>query len=276
MNSLLLMTWEEVRESVRAKWFFVYLAVFGGAVVLLFTLRVTESQVLGFTGISRLLLTYIQLSIAVLPIFILITTVRAVVGDRESNVLEYFLSMPITLASYYWGKLLGRFVIVFLPVSLTLLAAAGWGAVKGLAVPWAVLGYYSLLLAVLAWCFLGAGILISTIARRQESALGLAFLVWLVALLFIDIVLIGIMIQQRFSEEIIIGIAVLNPLQSFRTAAILLFDPSLTVMGPAANVILDSIGRFGFLVYALLYPFGLGWVLATIGFYVFRRGDLIC
>ena len=88
MNTFFQVTLADFRESVRAKWFLIYSLVFGGAVILLFVLGVTESRVMGFTGLSRLLITYIQLCVAILPILVLISTVRSVVGDRESNILE--------------------------------------------------------------------------------------------------------------------------------------------------------------------------------------------
>jgi ABC-2 type transport system permease protein len=275
MNGLLIMAMAEMRESLRAKWFYIYVLVFGGAVALLFLLRVTESQVMGFTGLGRLLLTYIQLVVAVLPIFILVTTVRAVVGSRESNVLEYVLSFPISLGGYYWGLLLGRFVIVFLPATAAMLAAVAWGLVRGLDVPWAFVGYYALLLGTLAWSFLGAAILISSSVRRVEWGLGLAFLTWLGCLLVVDIVLIGVLIRLQANETLVIGLALLNPLQSFRLAAMMLFDPELTVIGPTAYVIQDLFGRAGFLVFALVYPALLGLVLALLGYWVFRSRDLI-
>ena len=71
-------------ESLRARWFLVYTLVFGGTVALLFTFSITESQILGFMGLSRLLVTYIQICMAILPIFVLISTVRSVAGDREA------------------------------------------------------------------------------------------------------------------------------------------------------------------------------------------------
>ena len=43
----------DLRESVRARWFLVYLLIFGGAVVILISLGITESQVMGFTGLTR-------------------------------------------------------------------------------------------------------------------------------------------------------------------------------------------------------------------------------
>jgi|TARA_B110000881_G_C18555879_1_gene506879 ABC-2 type transport system permease protein len=274
-NSFITTVIAEIRESFRAKWFFLYTLIFGGAIVMLLALGITESQVLGFTGLSRLLITYIQLCVAILPIFILITTVRTVVGDRESNVLEYILSLPISLGAYYWGKLTARFIIVFIPVLLALSGAVVWGAVKNLSIPWSIVGYYSLMLASLAWAFLGTGMFISTLVRKQEWALGLAFLVWLTLLLFIDVILIGVLLQNQIMEEVIIGIALLNPLQVFRTGAILLFDPELSLLGPASYVILDNMGYTGFLFYSILYPLGLGWAFSWLGYKIFQTGDLV-
>ena len=275
MKTLIAVTIADIKESIRAKWFFLYSIVFGGAVILLFVLGVTESQVLGFTGLSRLLVAYIQLCVAILPIFILITTVRTVVGDRESNVLEYFLSMPISLGAYFWGKLLAKFLVVLLTVFSALAGALVWGMLQQLTVPWGPICYYVLLLGSLTWCFLGIGMFLSILVRKQEWGLGLAFLTWLVLLLFIDIIMIGVMLQHQVEEKVIIGISLLNPLQVFRTGAILLFDPELSSIGPAAYVILDALGQQGFLIFSISYPLILGWGFALAGFYIFKKGDLV-
>jgi ABC-2 type transport system permease protein len=89
----------DIAESLRARWFLIYTLVFGGIVALLFLFGLTESRVLGFIGLSRLLVTYIQLTMAILPIFVLITTVRSVAGDREAGVYEYLLSLPVSLGA---------------------------------------------------------------------------------------------------------------------------------------------------------------------------------
>ena len=81
----------DIVESLRARWFQVYTLVFGGIVALLFLFGLTESRVLGFIGLSRLLVTYIQLTMAILPIFVLITTVRSVVGRSGSKGLVRIL-----------------------------------------------------------------------------------------------------------------------------------------------------------------------------------------
>ncbi len=274
MQHLWLTAYTDIIESLRARWFMVYSLVFGGLVVILFAFGLAESRVMGFTGLSRLLIIYIQLSMAMLPIFVLITTVRSVAGDREAGVFEYLLSLPISLAAWFWGRVFGRFFVVFLPVFLAMLGATAWGSLKGVEVPWHLLVYYSGLLMALAWCFLGIGMLISTLARSSDVAQGAAFVVWLTLLLFLDLILLGVMIQEQLPAETAVAIALANPMQVFRTATMLLFDPQLVLLGPTAYVILDHFGEAGYIAYAIIYPILLGTFSATVGFLLFRRSDL--
>ena len=274
MNSLLLTARLDIVESLRARWFMLYSLVFGGIVALLFAFGLTESRVLGFIGLSRLLVTYIQLTMAILPVFVLITTVRSVAGDREAGVFEYLLSLPVSLSAWFWGKIIGRYVTIFLPVFVAMFGAVLWAMFKAIEVPWAMFFYYTGLLAAMAWCFLGIGMLISTLARSTDVAQGAAFMVWLSMLLFLDLILLGGMIQGRVAPEVAVAIALLNPLQVFRTASLAMFDPQLIVLGPSAYVILDLFGSAGYRVYALLYPVAIGSLAALTGYLTFRRSDL--
>lgn len=274
MNNFWLTAQTDILESLRAKWFLVYSFIFGGLVALLFVFGLTESRVMGFTGLSRLMVTYIQLAMAILPVFVLITTVRSVAGDREAGVYEYLLSLPIGLAAWFWGKLVGRFLVVFLPVFLAMVAAIAWGASKGAAVPWALFIYYTGLLMALAWCFLGLAMLLSTLTRSADVAQASAFVLWLTLLLFLDLILLGVMIRGHLPPETAVALALINPLQVFRTAAMLLLDQQLVMLGPSAYVILDAFGQAGYIAFALFYPTLLGTLSAWLGYVLFRRSDL--
>ncbi|GAB4346486.1 MAG: hypothetical protein Kow006_05040 [Gammaproteobacteria bacterium] len=274
MRYLWLNAWSDIIESLRARWFFIYSLVFGGIVVVLFLLGLTESRIMGFTGLSRLLLIYIQLCMAVLPIFVLITTVRSVAGDREAGVFEYLLSLPTPLSAWFWGKMVGRFAVIFLPVFLAMVGAIVWGLIKGAEMPWAPFVYYTGLLLSLAWCFLGMGMLISTVARSADVAQGTAFVAWLVLILFLDLILLGVMIREHLPAETAVALALANPLQVFRTAAMLLFDRQLVLLGPTAYVILDNFGFAGYIAWAVFYPVFIGTLCAALGYWLFRRSDL--
>ena len=275
MKNLLLIAYLDLKESIRANWFIVYSLVFGGLIALFFIAGITESQVMGFSGLSRLLLMYIQVTIVILPIFILITTVRSISGDRDSHILEYMLSFPISLKQYYWGKVFGRFITVFLPVFMAMVFAILYGMYKGAEVPLGLFFLYTGLLFAMSSAFLGIAFFISSIVKSSEMALGISFFIWIFLLAFIDIALISLMMQQRMNAELIIGIAMINPMEIFRVAAISLFDPELTVMGPVAFYILDMMSQKVFVFISVVYPLFLGILFAFLGFKIFEKKDLV-
>jgi ABC-2 type transport system permease protein len=94
-------------------------------------------------------------------------------------------------------------------------------------------------------------------------------------LAFIDIALISLMMQERMNTELIIGIALVNPMEVFRVAAISLFDPELTVMGPVAFYILDMMSQKTFVLISIVYPVLLGLLFAFLGFKIFAKKDLV-
>jgi ABC-2 type transport system permease protein len=275
VKNLFLIAYLDIRESLRSKWFYVYALVFGGLMGLFFVTGVSDSVVMGFTGLSRMMLIFIQVTIIILPIFILITTVKSISGDRESNVLEYMLSFPVSLRDYYWGKMLGRFITVFTPVFFALLLGVVFGLFHGGDLPWRMIGLYSLLLFSMSFVFLGIAFWLSTIVKSSDIALGGAFVIWIALLAFIDIALMGLMLQNRLDDNVIVTIAMLNPIEVFRIGAISLFDPELTVIGPVAYYLLDTLGAGWLMVYSVVYPIALGILFAFLGYTAFRKKDLL-
>lgn len=274
MKALALVAKVDLKQSLRSKWFLVYALVFAGLVALIFATGVTSSRVQGFTGLTRLLLIFIQACNIILPIFILITTVRSIVGEREAHVFEYMLSFPLSLKAFYWGKFIGRLVAVIIPLAFAMALAVIIGLITG-GVPWGLTFVYCGLLFCSAVCFLGIGFFISCVSRSIEMATAAAFIVWFVLIALIDLVLIGIMIKSRVAPEAIFMIALTNPVQLFRIAAISLFDPVLSVIGPAAYYILDRVSRNVFLLYAFLYNIAVGLIFVFAGYKIFSRKDLL-
>ena len=116
--------------------------------------------------------------------------------------------------------------------------------------------------------------LLSTLARSADVAQASAFVLWLTLLLFLDLILLGVMIRNQLPPETAVAIALANPLQVFRTGAMMLLDQQLVMLGPSAYVILDAFGEVGYMVYALTYPVLLGTLCAFGGYVLFRRSDL--
>ncbi len=274
-DSLKQIIYSDIRQNLRSRWFWAYSILFGGFVAVMFTSGITESQIIGFVGLSRLMVTFMQISMAILPIYVLISTVRSVVGDRENSVMEYILSLPISFTSYFWGKLIGRFFIIYTPVFIALLGSVLWALLTNIDVPWDLFFLYSALLASLVFFFLGLSMFISARATSQDIAVSTAFIIWLFLVAFIDLILIGIMLRMRGNPSLIIGLGMLNPLQVFRTGSLILFDPQLTVMGTASYYVLDTVNRGVFIAFSILYPILLGFIFAFFGNRYFNRNDVV-
>ncbi|WP_421703347.1 ABC transporter permease [Aliiroseovarius sp.] len=265
----------ELAESLRSRWFHFYSVVVIGLMLLLIGTGISESRVLGFTGLSRLLVTYIQITMAVLPLFIIVATARSMVGDREAGNLEYMLAFPVGLGTWFWGRFVARLVLILLPVLLALGIAAVFGAMKGHEIPWRHVGLYSGLTAALATCFLGIGFFLSAVSRSTEVALGASLMIWLLLVALLDLLLLSVLIKAQFVPDFVIAIALANPLQSFRTASMILFDPQLILLGPASYVILDNFGVNGYVAWALTYPAAIGLAFAGLGYWRFAKSDLV-
>ena len=265
----------DIFQNLRSRWFWVYSILFGGFVAVMFATGITESQIIGFVGLSRLMVTFMQVSMVILPIYVLITTVRSVVGDRESNVMEYMLSLPVSFSGYFWGKFAAKFLVTYIPVFIALLGAAVWGSFTNLDVPWDLFLLYSALLAAMIFCFLGISMFISAVAHSQDLAISTAFVLWLLLVAFLDLILMGLLLKLRLDAGTVIGIGMLNPLQVFRTAVLVLFDPELTVMGAASYFILDSVSRELFIFFAIAYPITLGALFGWLGNYFFKTKDIL-
>ncbi len=95
MKNLLLIAKIDMRESFRSKWFLLYLLIFAGLIAAFFVTGVLDSRVAGFNGLTRMLLLFIQICVVILPIFILITTVRSISTDRESR--SFGISFELSL-----------------------------------------------------------------------------------------------------------------------------------------------------------------------------------
>lgn len=265
----------ELRETLRSRWYRLYVVAYALLIVLFLGFGLSESSIMGFTGLSRTLLTFLQLTMVIMPVFILITTARTLVGDRDAGVWEYLLSWPFRLSSFFWGKALGRITIIAAPLVLALMVLASIGGIRGAAIPWSIVWTYGALLISMVICFTGIAMIISVIAPNQEFAIGLAFAFWLLVEAAIDSLLLGLLVKGRLLAEVVVGLALLNPIQAFRTASIALFDPELTSLGSISLTMLDTIGKSGLIMWAIGWPLLLGGICAWVGKEIFRKSDIV-
>lgn len=272
-HSLLITLESELHETFRARWFHFYVASFGLLWGIFLAFGLHESSILGFTGLGRSLLTFTQMSLIVVPLFVVLSTARTFVADFESGVWEYLLSWPFHLRGYFFGRALGRFVALVLPFLIVLFVSGFGTALNGGEVPWVTLVFLMLFMASMVFFFLGVGLCLSVWVKTQEQAIGIGMGVWLFFEAIVDALLLGVLVKQQVPAEIVIGMAMFNPLQAFRTASIALFDPQLTVLGPISYTLLEVFGSQGLAYWAVAWPMVAGTGLVFLATRNFIRKD---
>ena len=129
------------------------------------------------------------------------------------------------------------------------------------------------LTVLLALASLSLGYLISALARRTATALGIAIVVWLALVLVGDLGLMGTAVAIKLSPGELFGLTLANPLQLYRIASIDLLRDSLDLLGPAGLVAHDWFGRaIGPVLTGLLAL----WIIVplAVAYFVMSRGDM--
>lgn len=269
--------WLELSDALRSRWLaFIALsyAVAFGAFV---WLGLRESTVLGFTGISRVVLNASNAIVVLLPLVSLVATCQAVVRARSNGAFELFLSQPCRRNDWFLGMLASRLVVLVSPLALILALVLGAGAVSanteaGLS----ALALRSLsLTSALVFAFTGLGLAISAFASTSEKAIVLALLVWLGASALHDFALIGLLLEQRLEPELVFLLAALNPVEACRLALFSGIDPELSVLGPVGFWVANTLGSDWTFAIGLLWPVLVGLAALVAAGNKLNQRDLI-
>ena len=265
---------KEMRDARRNRWLALYTLVFAGLSFALAWLALATMGAAGPAGFGRTAASLINLVLLIVPLMGLTLGALSLAGERERGSLLYLLAQPITHLELLMGKYLG--------VGLSLLGALalGFGA-SGLVIAWrgiaaSAVAYLSLvaLASLLALSALSLGMLLSVVARRSATAIALALFLWLMLVFGGDLGLMGSALALPIDIQTLFALALLNPLQVFKMAAILAIRGSLEVLGPAGLYALRAYGdRLGALFLVIL----LAWTILPLAstYLVFRhRGAL--
>jgi ABC-2 type transport system permease protein len=250
----------ELADALRSRWA-LFTGVGYGAVFALFVwLGLRESRVLGFTGLSRVVLNVANTVVLIVPLVALVATSQTVVRARQSGLFELLLSQPVRRADWFRGALLSRFVVVVGPLVVLMALALAVGAASGTgAARLSPVVFRSLAVTTsLAWAFLGIGLWISAGARTAERATVLALASWAVASALHDFALIGVLLRFRLAPAAVFGLAAANPVEAARVAVLGAVDPDLSVLGPVGFWIATALGARLSVVVGVAWPLTLG------------------
>ncbi|HEY3495922.1 MAG TPA: ABC transporter permease subunit [Polyangiaceae bacterium] len=265
----------ELSDALRSRWLVFaalsYLGVFG----LFGWLGLRESSVLGFTGLSRVVLNAANAIVVVLPLVALVATCQTVVRARQSGYFELFLAQPCARRDWFHATLLARTAVLFLPLLVMLALVAVWAELLGEASFPALLVRTSAVTLSVVWAFSGLGLLVSTLARSAERAIVLALLVWLGAAALHDFALIGLLLELRLEPRAIFLATAANPVEAARLALLTGVDPDLSVLGPVGFWIANTLGPRMTLAAGTLWPIAVGSAALAWARWRLERADLV-
>ncbi|HEY63378.1 MAG TPA: ABC transporter permease subunit [Caldilineae bacterium] len=272
--TVLILAQKEMRDALRNRWFVLYAIAFAGLALALSWLGLSGVGTYGLAGFGRTGASLINLVLLIVPLMGLTLGALSLAGERERGTLLYLLSQPVNGLEVLLGKYLG--------LASALLAAlvSGFG-ISGLVIAWrggtTHVSEYLALVALAFFLALGSlslGMLVSAAVRKGSVALGIALFLWLSLVFFGDLGLMGTALTLKLRVGELFALALLNPLQVFKLAAVLVIRGSLEVLGPAGLYAVRMYGErlMPFLMGILLLWDALPFILAYL---IFRyRGVL--
>lgn len=265
----------ELADALRSRWLsfvvLVYVVVFGAFI----WLGLRESSVLGFTGLTRVVLNVSNAVVVVLPLVALVATTQAIVRSRGSGYFELFLSEPCRRSDWFKAVLASRLLVIVGPLVVLLLGTLAAGAVlheTGLA---SLVARSLLVTLALVWAFVGIGLLLSSLARTPERATVYALLTWLVTTALHDFGLIALLLRAPLMPGFVFALAASNPAEAARLAMLSSIDPELSVLGPVGFWLANALGAGLTLLVGVGWPLVLGALAAWIAVRRLHRSDLI-
>ncbi len=232
----------ELKATVGSRWFWMWAVAFMGLAAVLVMVALPDSSIDGHSGFGRTAASLVTLVQIVVPLMGLTLGALAIAGPRETGALRFLMSHPVSRTEAFWGTYLG------LAASLAIATGAGFGlagiltATRGVSSGAGTFTWIALVSWLLAIAMLGLGMLISTYTQKTGAALGVAVFVWLVLVFIGDLGLMGTAAATNMSPNLLLGVALLNPVEAFRLTALTAFSGSLDTLGPAGIYAVDTLG----------------------------------
>jgi len=266
----------ELADALRSKW-----AAFAGSVYLLLALAFVwlglhESSVLGFTGLSRVLLNVTSAVIVVAPLIVLIGTHAAVVKARTSGFCELMLTQPVARASWFLALLVSRMIILVGPFLLLLGGCGAASLLVGEEGGLMLVASKSLAVCVsLVFSFVGLGLFISSSAQTTERAMVWALVAFVLTAALHDVLLISVLLRTAIPPHLVFALSALNPSEAARIGMLSSVDPELSVLGPVGFWLANTFGAQRALALAIVWPAVLGALGSALALVRMKRMDLV-
>lgn len=232
---------KELRDAVRARWFWLYSAGFAVLAGLLAMIALPEG-ISGAAGFGRTAASLVALVQLVVPLIALTLGAQSIAVQAERGTLRFLLSHPVTRREVFVGMYLGHVAALLAMCGVGFGTAGAIASVRDAGIDPGAFARIAILSWVLGAAMLGLGMLLSVVTRRAGAALGAAVFTWL-ALVFVgELGIMGTAVATRMPVDVLFLSVLVNPVEAFRLASLSALSGSLDVLGPAGTYAVDTYG----------------------------------
>lgn len=261
---------KEIRDAIKSRWLIMFGIGFAVIASALSWMALSGLGSFGAAGFGRTTASMVNMVLLIVPLMGLTLGALAVASERERGALAYLMSQPVSALEILLSKYIGvsaaltSALLVGFGISGMLVVIRGGSSNVG---DFLALVGLTLLLALSS---LSIGFLLSAGLRRGATAIGLAVFLWLTLAFFSDLGLMGTAIALDIGVRELLFMALANPLQVYKLAAILSIKNDLEVLGPAG---IYAMRTYGDALLPILIALFIGWIIApfAIGFVIFKR-----
>jgi Cu-processing system permease protein len=262
MNAVWTIASKEVRDAARSRWLLLYAIAFAVLALGLAYLGARNLGSLGFENFSRTTASLINLCLLLVPLIALSLGAGSIAGDHERGTLSYLLAQPLER----WELVMGKFAGLVMSIGIATIAGFGlagifiafYASTMDATTYLYLLGLMLALVAVMT----GIGIVASVVSSSRSQAMAGALIIWFVAVLFFDLVLVGLVSGTSLGGRGLLAGLLLNPIEIVRVLAIMHLEPDLTVLGPFGSYIMEDMGKG--LATGVLFTALAVWVVAPV------------
>lgn len=266
----------ELAEALRSKWLLLAASIYFGLMAAFVWLGLRESSVLGFTGLSRVLLNLSNAVVVVFPLVVLLATHSAIVRARTSGFFELMLAQPVKRSTWFWGLLVSRLLVLVGPLAVIMVGCAVAAAFVEPEPELPLVALRSVLItAALVFAFLGLGLYFSSRAKSVERALVYALVAFVVSAVLHDVLLIAVLLRTSLPPQVVFLLSALNPAELARVGLLSSVDPELAALGPVGFWLANTLGPTLALVLAVGWPAAVGTVATWRAAANLAKADLV-
>ena len=271
--SVMKLDFAEVRRS---RWLFLCLLLYASLGLGFVLVGLRESNILGFAGTGRVLLSLVHALLLLLPLLALMATGQTIVNSRIDGTLELLFSHPLDRTRYFLAVSAVRFLSLLVPlVALLFVLCTLLNVFLRQPIPWSFLLRASTTSAALLFAFTGLGMLISVRSATQTRAVIAILLAFVTAVLLLDFALIGMLLRMRFPSSFVFILSAGNPVQAARLALLSAVEPELSTLGPVGFFLANRLGANFLLLIGLGWPAVFGGTCLFVAARCFRSSDLL-